>query len=302
MSYEKLDFAGLGRECPMAKRVILILCAYMFLCACVTAQTHGNQLDPYFSDWHKEPVRTVYGHLAEQDILTRGDALHPSTHGAVLRFVSAYEYATLPSHLTTSPIHLKGQQQIYFIVSGSGKAVAGTQSIELSPNIAVLMPAELEFTLTNTGDQPLTMYLIEEPTSSEFHPNSSMLAKDENALPFSTTDLQWSYMVKKIFVASDGLATLKEVSTVYVDPLTVGRPQSTGSPETESVWTALRGTGIAFVSNDLRRQPPGVTFAEVPDGKTPYSIINPNQDAQLKFLHFEHEPTDTAQAAPVKLR
>lgn len=282
----------------MVKRAIWVFSACMLLCLCVRAQTHGDKLDPYFSDWHKVPVHKVYGHLAEQDVLRRGDVLHPSDSGAVLRFASAYEYATLSPHASTSPIRLKDQQQIYFVVSGTGKAIAGKQTIELSPNIAVLMPSELEFNLTNTGDQPLTMYIIEEPTSAGFHPNSSMLARDENSLPFSTTDLQWSYMVKNIFTASDGLATLNDVSTVYLDPLTISRPQSTVSPETESVWTALRGTGIAFVSNDLRRQPPGMTFAEVPDGKTPYSIVNPHQDSQLKFLHFVHGPTTAAHSRP----
>jgi mannose-6-phosphate isomerase-like protein (cupin superfamily) len=284
----------------MVKRVVLIFSVYMLSGICASAQTYGDQLNTYFSDWHKAPVRTAYGHLTEQDILTRGDALHPSAAGAVLRSASAYEYATLAPHASTSSIRLKDQQQIYFVVSGSGKAIAGKQSVELSTNIAVLMPADLEFTLTNTGDQPLAMYLIEEPISPGFHPNNSMLVRDENALPFSSTDTQWSYMVKKIFVASDGLATLKEISTIYVDPLTIGRPQSTVSPETESVWTALRGTGIAFVSNELRRQPPGLTFAEVPDGKTPYSIANPNEDSQLKFLHFLYEPAAAPHTRPAR--
>jgi len=281
----------------MAKRVLLTLGVCM-LSASALAQTYGDRLNRYFGDWHTSSPREAYGHLTERDVLTQGDPLHPSADGAVLRFVSAYKYATLAPHAATSAIRLKDQQQVYFVVSGEGKAVAGNQSVVLSTNIALLVPAELEFTLTNTGDQPLTMYEIQEPVTAGFHPNTSMLVRDENSIPFSTTDLQWSYMVKKIFVASDGLATLTDVSTVYLDPLTVSRPRSTESPDMEAVWTALKGTGIAFVSNKLLRQPPGRAFLEVPDGKTPHSVINPSEDSQLKFLYFAHKPAAAPSTRP----
>jgi mannose-6-phosphate isomerase-like protein (cupin superfamily) len=251
---------------------------------------HGSQLDPYFIDWHNAPVHTLDGHLQVQDVLTRGNALRPSAPGAVLRFTSAYKHAILPPQATTSLTKLKGQQQVYFVVSGQGKATAGSQAVALSPNIAVLVPEGLEFALSNSGAESLEMYLIQEPTWAGFHPNTSMLVRDENSLPFATTDLQWSYMVKKVFVASDGLATLSEVSTVSLDSLTISRPKSTESPDTEAVWTALRGKGIAFVSNDLRRMSPSMTYAEVPDDQTPLSMVNPDQNSELKFLYFAHKP------------
>jgi mannose-6-phosphate isomerase-like protein (cupin superfamily) len=280
----------------MVKRVFLSLGAWALLSSPALTQTYGDHLDLYFGDWHTGPVHTAYGPLREQDILTRGDALHPPAKGAVLRFASAYEHALLPARVSTSHIRLSGQQQVYFITSGEGTASSANQTVALSPNIAVLMPADLEFTITNTGDQPLTMYIIQEPTSPGFHPNTSMLARNENQLPFITTDLQWSYMVKKIFVASDGLATLDNVSTISLDALTVGRPQVTESSDVESVWTALKGTGIAFVSNQLRRQTPGTAFLEVPDGKTPHSIVNPYEDSEVKFLYFAHKPSPAAHA------
>jgi mannose-6-phosphate isomerase-like protein (cupin superfamily) len=272
----------------MVKQILVSLgaCALFFTPA--LAQT--NHLDFYFSDWQTAPAHTAYGRLTEQDILTRGDALHPTAKGAVLRFTNSYMHALLPAHTSTSPVRLTGQQQIYFIVSGEGTAISGGQTVALSPNIAVLMPADLEFTLKNTGDQPLAMYIIEEPTPSGFHPNSSMLVRDENKIPFSTTDRQWSYMMKKIFVASDGLATLDDVSTISVDPLTVGRPHVTESSDVEAVWTALRGDSIAFVSNQLLRQKPGTTFLDIPDGQTPHSVINPSEDTEVKFLYFAHRP------------
>jgi hypothetical protein len=274
----------------MVKRTLLSLGACALFLTPALAQTDLPHLDLYFGDWHKAPVRTAYGRLTEQDILTRGDALHPAVKGAVLRFASTYEHAVLPPHASTTPIKLSGQQQIYFIASGEGTASSASQTIALSPNIAVLMPSDLEFTIKNTGGQPLTMYLIEEPTPPGFHPNSSMLARDENTIPFSTTDRQWSYMVKEIFSASDGLATLSDISTIFLDPLTIGMPHVTDSPDTEAVWTALQGTGIAFVSNRLFRQSPGMAFLEVPDKTAPYSAVNPNEDSEIKFLYFSHSP------------
>jgi hypothetical protein len=272
----------------MVKQILASLGVCALLFAPALAQTSSDHLDLYFSDWHTAPTHIAYGRLTEQDILTRGDALHPATKGAVLRFATSYMHALLPPHASTSPIRLSGQQQIYFIVSGEGTAISGSQTIALSPNIAVLMPANLEFTLKNTSDQPLTMYLIDEPTPPGFHPNSSMLARDENKLPFNTTDLEWSYMVKKIFVASDGLATLNDVSTVSLDPLTIGRPHVTESSDVEAVWTELQGTSIAFVSNRLLRQKPGVSLFEIPDGETPHSAVNPSEDSEVKFLYFAH--------------
>jgi hypothetical protein len=274
----------------MVKRALLSLGACALFLTPALTQTDVAHPDLYFGDWHKAPVHTAYGRLAEQDILTRGDALHPTVKGAVLRFASAYEHAILSPHASTAAIKLNGRQQIYFIASGEGAASSASQTITLLPNIAVLMPADLEFTIKNTGDQPLAMYLIEEPTPPGFHPNSSMLARDENTLPFSTTNRQWSYMVKKIFSASDGLATLNDVSTIFLDPLTIGKPHVTDSPDTEAVWTALQSTGIAFVSNRLFRQPPGTAFLEVPDKTAPHSAVNPNEDSEIKFLYFSHEP------------
>lgn len=280
----------------MVKRVFVSLGVCALLCAPALAQTSGDPLNLYFGDWHTAPAHIAYARLSEQDILTRGDALHPVTKGAVLRFADAYEHAILPPHAATSSIRLKGQQQIYFVESGKGIAKSGSQTITLSPNIAVLMPADLEFTITNTGDQPLAMYVVQEPTTPSFHPNTSMLAKDENTLPFATTDLQWSYMVKKLFVAADGLATLNDVSTIYLDPLTVGRPEIPRSADDEAVWTSLKGRGIAFVSNQLLWQTPGTAFMEMPDKSTPYSAVNPDENSELKFFYFAHKPAVPAKA------
>jgi mannose-6-phosphate isomerase-like protein (cupin superfamily) len=271
--------------------------ASLGLCAALSsltlAQATGDRIDLYFADWHSATPRTTVGSLQERDIFTKGNPQNPEKKGAVLRFLNSHTYATLAPHASTKATRLDGQQEIYFVESGRGSAVAGGQTVDLFKNIAVLMPANLEFTLKNTGEEPLTMYVINEPTPPGFRPNSTMLVRDENKLPISSSDGHWAHIVKTLFLAQDGLGTLQSVMTVTLDPLTIGKPHIVDHDDIEEVWTALDGTSLAFVSNELRRQTPGMAFYHIPDNKTPHTNINQNEDAQVKFLYFaRYHPHD----------
>lgn len=260
-------------------------------------QTAGDRIDLYFGDWHTSPERMVDGALEERDILRRGDAMNPTEKGAVLRFINSYAYATLAPHASTRAKRLEGQQEIYFVQSGRGSARAGNQSVDLYPNIAILIPSGLNFNIDNTSDQPMMLYVINEPTPPGFRPNSSILARDENQLPVTSSSGMWAHIVKTLFVSADGLGTLQAVLTVALDPLTIGKPHPVPGEDTseiEEVWTALSGTSLAMVGNELRRQTPGMAYLHIPDNKTPHTNINGSEDSQVKFLYFaryrSHEP------------
>jgi mannose-6-phosphate isomerase-like protein (cupin superfamily) len=260
------------------------LCALLVPLA--AAQITGDQINNYFGDWHNATPRTLRGSLVERDILTRGDATHPIEKGAVLRYVNSYTYATLAPNASTTPTRLNRQQEIYYVESGRGTVMAGGQTAELFQNVAILMPANLEFTLKNTGDQPLTMYVVNEPTPPDFRPNAEMLVRDENKIPISTATSLWSEIVKPIFSTEDGLATLESVETIAFDPLTISRPYVVDNTDIEAVRTELSGTSVAFISNALFKQSPGMAFYRVPDKLTPNSTINQSSDSQVKFFYF----------------
>jgi mannose-6-phosphate isomerase-like protein (cupin superfamily) len=257
------------------------------LASMAQAQT-TPKIDLYFADWHASTPGMARGSLEERTILTHGDGVNPTQKGAVLRFLNSYAYATLAPKASTETTRLDGQQEIYFIVSGRGRVSAGGQVAELYRNIAVLMPANLEFTLKNTSDEPLAMYIVNEPTPAGFRPNSAMLVRDENALPITSSDEFWTHIVKTIFVTADGLATLQAVLTVTLDPLTIARPHLhlVDYTDTEEVWSALDGSSLAFVGNQLVPQTPGMAFYHIPDDKTPHTNLNPSQDSQAKFFYF----------------
>ena len=272
-----------------AKKFLASLGLYVLLSWSAFAQTTGERIDLYFGDWHTSPPRTAHGTLEERDILTRGDAMNPAQKGAVLRFINSYAYATLAAHASTKAERLEGQQEIYFVQSGKGTVHAGSQSVDLYKNMAVLIPADLQFNLENTGDQPLTMYVINEPIPPGFRPNTSILARDENQLPITSSSGMWAHIVKTLFVSADGLGTLQAVLTVTLDPLTLGKPHPVpgeDSNEIEEVWTALDGTSLALVGNQLRRQTPGMAYLHIPDNNTPHTNINNSEDSQDRFLYF----------------
>lgn len=280
----------------MIRRILVSFGIFAFLAPLAAAQITGDRITYYFGDWHNAAPRTIRRSLVERDILTRGDGLHPTRIGAVLRFINSYTYATLAPNTSTTPTRLDGQQEIYYVESGQGTVTAGGQTADLFQNVAVLMPADLEFTLKTTGDQPLGMYVINEPAPPGFRPNANMLVRDENKIPISTVG-RWSNITKQLFVTADGLATLQSVLTVTFDPLTLGKPHPEPNEDTsdiEEVWTALYGNTLAMVGNQLRKQTPGMAFYHPPDNLTPHTNINPSTVDQVKFLYFaRYRPHET---------
>ncbi len=241
-------------------------------------------IDMYMGSWNESMPKHTHGSLVERDILTKGDPMNPPAKGAVLKYVNRFTYTTLDARASTTPTTLKGEQEIFYILSGKGTIKARDRTAELYAGIAILMPAELEFTMTNTCDEPMTMYLINEPIPEGFRPNENMLVKDENITPVSSHTGHWSHIVKGLFSTQSGLGTLESVITVAFDPMTIGDSHSHGEG-TEEVWTAYRGTSLAHLGRQIRKQPPGVGYMIPPDGRTTHSNIN-YSDEQIKIFYF----------------
>jgi mannose-6-phosphate isomerase-like protein (cupin superfamily) len=208
----------------------------------------------------------------------------PTTKGALLRYVDSYVFATLAPGASSPSTTLSGKQRVYYFASGTGTISAGGDSVPVSINIAVLVPANLAFTIKNTGTTPLGAYVITEPTPSGFQPGTKLVVKDEKSTPISTAAQEWSRIVRPLFTSSDGLATISSIETVTLDPLTITRPFIGTLPNTEELWMELSGKSIAFIGPYLRRQTTGMAYEHPPDNLAPTSNVNYSEDSQVKFL------------------
>lgn len=267
--------------------VLLAACTLSPLALSQELQVGSNAyVDMYFSDWHSSKGQTT-GPVTEYTVFAKGDAMKPATKGAVLRYIDSYVYATLAPNASSPALTLTGKQRVYYFTSGTGTISAGGESVPVFSNLAVLIPADLAFSIKNSGRGPLCAYVVTEPTPSGFQPGTKLVVKEEPATPISTTTQEWARIVRHLFSPSDGLATISSIETVTLDPVTITRPFIGTAANVEQLWMQISGTSLAFIGPYLRRQTPGVGYEHPPDNLAPTANVNYSEDSQVKLLLVE---------------
>lgn len=254
-----------------------------------------RRIDMFIGDWRDSMPRHVYGSLVLRDILTHGDNYAPPQPGAILQAANYLAFGRLVAKNWTTPTTLNHEQNVFYIVGGNGEIEAGGKTVALHTDIAVFVPANLEFVMRNTGNDDLTMYVVSEPTPDGFTPIKQMLSADERqvtvrnpmyASPYTISGASghWAHIVRDLFSRTDGLATIGDIITVTLSPLTMGEPHP-HNPGQEEIWTAIDGDSLAFLGTELRVQRPGMAYMIRPDNAMTHSNIN-SGDSPVKFLWF----------------
>jgi mannose-6-phosphate isomerase-like protein (cupin superfamily) len=283
------------------------LLSFIFLAGFAIPLAAQNQLDPAPYDPAKEPNPDMYissykdsmpiqthGSLIERAVLTRcdGNPMNPPRKGAVLKYVNRFSWASLDAGASTMPTTLKNEQEMFLILSGKGKVTAGKKTAELYAGMFFMVPCNLGFTLTNTGDEEMTMYLVAEPTPPGFRPNADPFARDENVTPWTTSTAHWVNAYKDLIMPVDGLATLQMVLTVELYPMTFAQPHS-HLPGCEEVWVTMSGEVYFLLGKQIRALPVGSAYEIPPNDKVPHANFNVS-DKPIKFFYFarfaDHEP------------
>lgn len=241
-------------------------------------------IDMYMGSYLESSPHHTHGSLIERDILTHGDPKNPPRRGAVLSYVNRFTYATLMPNTATSPVVLDGEQEIFYIISGKGIISTGTKTANLSPGITVLMPAHIEFTMKNTGTEPLTMYLVAEPYPEGFCLNTEMTVVDENTQPIAPTSNHWCGDVRNLLRTEDGLGTIESILTCEFHPQDFFQPHS-HVKGTEEVWTTINDQIYVLLGKKPRLQPAGTAYMIPPDGKTAHANFNIS-DKPIKMFYF----------------
>lgn len=243
-------------------------------------------IDMFISNWTQSMPRHTHGSLIERDILTpcKGDPLKPVSPGAVLTELKRFSHGMLEASQSTTPYFGKDEQEIFYFDSGKGILKSGNATFELYSGVGALIPPGVEYTITNTGDETLGMYIMVEPIPSGFTPRKDILVRDEAKIPIGGTTGHWSHISTRLFQKDDGLAVLYGMSPVWFAPMTMGQPHSHGPAYVEEIWFALDGDINILLGKQLRKLPVGSAYKIPPDGKTPHSNINVSSEKTIKMF------------------
>jgi mannose-6-phosphate isomerase-like protein (cupin superfamily) len=264
--------------------------------------SQSRRIDMFLSDWQGSMPRAEHGSLVLRDILTKGDNFAPAEKGAVLYYANFFALGRLPAGASTTLSHLVKQQEVFYILGGEGEITSGGETSKLRANIAVFMPEGVEFQMTSTGDDDLTMYVINEPTTSEFHARTKMVVRDQSMARQRTpaggdpyivggASGHWAHIVKELFSPADGLCMIQSVITVTINPVTLGEPHP-HKPGQEEVWAAIDGSSLVMLGTQLRVQRPGMAYMPRPDGAMIHSNLNVG-DKPVTFLYLARFPDNT---------
>jgi mannose-6-phosphate isomerase-like protein (cupin superfamily) len=243
-------------------------------------------IDMYMGNWKESWPKRIHGSLIVREILTRceGDPINPSYRGAVLTSAKLFAYTTLIRNNVTTPAALKGEQEIFYVVSGKGAVTMSGKIYDLHPGMAFLIPENLEFALKGGENEHLNMYLVVEPTPPGFTPARNIVIHDEAQIKASAVPGNWVYIKKNLFNSQEGLASLQSVFLANMEPNTFGQPHSNSAGE-EEVWSALDGDIKFLLGRDVREFPIGTAYKVPPDGAMYQANMN-FSDKKVKLFGF----------------
>ena len=288
---------------------IIVACAFLaaagpaavFAANALDGRAYDPAIDPdidmFIGSWENSVPVNTHGNITERAILHpgEGDPNKPRRKAAVLHYINAFSYGTLDAGATTSPTTFTGEQEIIYCTSGAGAIRTADTTADMHEGIFVLVPEGCEFTIANTSDEIMAMYLVREPTVRGFRPNPDILVVDEKALPFREQGQvtgHWSHNGKAIFNVQSGMAVIESIALITIDPLCIAHPHSHGEG-IEECWTCVEGNLLEMLGTQIRWMGPGTGFKVPPTDFTPHSHINPSK-VPVRILLFarwsDHDP------------
>lgn len=224
----------------------------------------------------------VRGSLVERTLFRNRAAAAGDGASPVLRHADRFAHGELAAGAGTATSVDHAAQTVFFVADGSGALIADGREHRLREGDGVFVPAGVEHALRCDGDRPLEILLVEESLPSGARPaRASVLIR--NYRDSEVGIAHWSYRVQRIFGPEDGMACLRTVLVVSMDPMTTGDVHGHGF-ELDEVWYMWRGLGIHRVDREICVQTPG-TAIQVAPSEPGHTLMN-HTDEPLCAFYF----------------
>lgn len=229
----------------------------------------------FIGDYRDAPPRAAYGGLVFRDMLTQlttEEPLRPDSRGAVLQYMKAISHASLAPGATATGRAPAGDRQVFYTAAGTGSLTVNGRSHAIADGTGFTLTADFDFTLTNTGTEPLEFYVRWETL-----PDNYTLSGDVTLVDRFQNDRQIG--AHWVHICNGGP---NGFNLCTIAPRTMPHPHSHPG---EEVWIAVRGETVLTLGKYMARMVPGQAYRIPPTGLTAHSNINlGDEPVQMLFV------------------
>ena len=272
----------------MKRSGLIVLCGVLFLLSYAGMLAAQNpSVDMYINSWKNSLPKNSHGTMIERDILTQGDPLNPTKPGGVLKFAKKFARAVLESGVRTESASHPGQEEVFYVVRGSGRIESNGRSAELIEGTAVLIPPDVKHVLINDSEDILELLVLVGDYMADTAPPKEIVVKNYHSLPVHAGG-HWTHIVRELFKAEDGLGGFFAVLLVSIDGMNIAEPHPHGLDD-EECWHAVKGESIVWLGHEIRWQEEGTAFSIPQTGKVTHANINISNEPVM-FFYFRTFP------------
>jgi mannose-6-phosphate isomerase-like protein (cupin superfamily) len=263
-------------------------------------QESGVEIDRFIG-YPGAAVTKVFQGLMTRSMLRAGDPYAPGPAGAVLEYRDDLALATLEPRSVTRLIETP-TVQFYYVRGGVGRLDTGpgTKSYDLLDGVGVLVKPSVKHRFVNTGDQPLSMIMLNWSNNDELTVAQDIKVVDTATVPFGNNRAHWVHAAKSMVGVADGVNIT--ISAIYFPPMSYGGPHA-HIKGVEEIWVKTSpGLGYAILGSEIRKVDGVGAFLSPPNGLTTHSSMNPDEERPQVWLYMSRRlpqaPSPTPAARP----
>jgi len=181
-------------------------------------------------------------------------------------------------------------QQSFVVNSGTGVIKSGANSYELSKGKAFILAPGMDFTLTATGNNYMTFYVVTQKVPEGLAARTTLQVVDNTTKPQVTE--AWYDKDRTLLAKSDGLSRYKGIIQVELPTMAMDRPYS-DAPGVEEIWIATEGSIDMLFGKKLRKLTPGTAYRIPSTGLLAKANINVSPKS-AEFLYMVSDNTQVA--------
>lgn len=224
----------------------------------------------------------THGNIVQRVMFSSREA-DPTGAGAVLNRIDSFARGSLEPGVRSVAHVNEGMQEVFFVASGGGSLIADGHEHRLREGDGILVPPVVEHAFRNDGDRPLELLIVEEsiPPGTRAARSSVLI---RNYRESDVSQAHWHYLSQRVFGPEDGMARLRTVLVVRLEPMTTGDTHGHGT-DLDEVWYMWKGCGIHRVDREIRLQKPGMAIQVAPSDPG-HSLMN-HTDEPLQAFYFQ---------------